>query len=604
MRDKTPQFKINNNKLARNVLKAQNGDKKALEYIVSETGNYVYYYCLSMLCNEEKAKDAVQDIYVKVLSNLRSVEYPKAFLGWIKTVTANYCRNILADKRENEELTDKFEENDIQIIPEKCVETEEVCEILRNAVSKLPEIQRECVLMYYYQQLSVKEISSVLEVKEGTVKSRLYTARKAIKNELEKYGKANLLGGAAPLSYISYTLINDAEKSKFTISEKSVFALKTQVEKGIVTASKAAVNAVKYAALVKTVAVSSAFVVAAGGITYFLTQNTKNNHTVAVKHTTANKASETIQKIDALKMFYSNGFYDKDKRKEVSFNPDKDLNSKSNKMYILDRIYNSLDYFKTIQSTFYLYDISSGLEEGEYVTYCADTDKHRAKEIIFDSNGTPFSYTLLKNEMHYNCDFGDRADNKKSKGDKKILAKAQKQRYKTLLLKLYENEFVQITKFGREHQKLDFVKFIDPMRRYKYDKDAEEYVQYSRCDIFNLYSAPSQYKSEMFAISHKMTYIDNWTVEKIVYKFDRECFFIKGTSNGFNHIYNYKALVDKENGIFLSLDAYGKNGELIRRIQPYEYRINEDIDNSVFDKNTDKIKQLPYGGLNDIKKEN
>lgn len=600
MRDKSPHYKINNNKLAKNVSKAQNGDKKALEYIVNETGNYVYYYCLSLLCDEEKAKDAVQDIYVKILTNLRSVKNPKAFLAWLKTVTANHCKNLLLKKREEEELTDTFEESDIQVIPEKCIETEEVCEIIRNSIKELPEIQRECVLMYYYQQLSIKEISEVLEVKEGTVKSRLYTARMAIKRELEKYGKANLLGGAAPLSYITYTLIGDAEKSKIFITPKSVFALRTQLESGLVTVSEVAATSFKYTALVKSVAVATAFVVAAGGATYIATRNAAANDTEV--ETTVIESTEYIPKFDALEMYYASGFGEDEKRQAVSFNPDKSLNSKSNKQYIIDRIYNSLDYFNTIQSTFYYYDRNINLEETEYVTYCADTKNRIAKEIILDSNGAPFLYTFFTDESHFSCGFGDRKDIKKNKGDKKIFDKAIKQRKKRMLEKLYDDEFVDMNNYGRWHEEIDFVKLIEPEKRFNIEDG--DYLQYFRYDTFHLYTSNYQYKPEVFACNHKMTDMDNWTVEKIVYKFGRECFVINGTSNGFNRIYSYKALVDKENGVFVSLDAYDNNGELIRRIEPYEYKINEEIDKTIFDENTDKLTMLPYGGLNDQNRDN
>ncbi|MCH5304501.1 MAG: sigma-70 family RNA polymerase sigma factor, partial [Ruminococcus sp.] len=284
----TPTPKINNKKLTKNVIKAQNGDKKALEYIINETGSYVYYYCLSLLKDEEKTNDAVQDIYITILNKLSSVENPKAFLGWLKIVTANYCKDIFIKTRVDEELTEDIVDTDIQSIPEKSVETDEICSVIRSVVNDLPNIQKECVLLYYYQQLSIKEISDVLEVKEGTVKSRLYTARKAIKHEFEKIGKENLLA-LTPASYIAYTLINEAEKYKCSLAPKSVFALKTFSTKGgfITVAKTTAVSSTSIAFKVVAIACATAIVGSGGIFTYNLVnskpeeQNTLQPFTVA-----------------------------------------------------------------------------------------------------------------------------------------------------------------------------------------------------------------------------------------------------------------------------------------------------------------------------------
>lgn len=322
MKHKTPKPKINNKKLFKNVLKAQNGDKKALEYIINETGSYVYYYCLSLLKDEEKANDAVQDIYVTVLNKLSSVKNPNAFLGWLKAVTANYCKDIFAKSVTEEELTEDFEDTDIQIIPENSVETNEICNIIRNVVDKLPNVQRECVLMYYFQQLSVKEISDVLEVKEGTVKSRLYTARKAIKSEFEKIGKENLLA-LIPTAYIAYTLINEAEKYKCTLAPKSIFALKTFSTNGNILSVAKTASAGSAGMGVKALAVACAAVIAGGGgiFTYNLFNNKTAEQKTVESSTTAQasgyrKQGKYISKDFALKKakneIKKSEFYDED----------------------------------------------------------------------------------------------------------------------------------------------------------------------------------------------------------------------------------------------------------------------------------------------------
>ena len=76
----TPKYKIDNNKLARLVAKAQHSDQKAAEEVVNMVSGYIYYYSLSLLGDEDKARDAVQDILLNMLKKLSTLEDPKAVL--------------------------------------------------------------------------------------------------------------------------------------------------------------------------------------------------------------------------------------------------------------------------------------------------------------------------------------------------------------------------------------------------------------------------------------------------------------------------------------------------------------------------------------------
>ena len=93
--NKQPKYKIDNAKLTRLVTKAQNGSQKALEEVINMVSGYLYYYSLTLLGDEEQAKDAVQDILLTVLKKLNTLADPKAFLGWLKTITSNYCKTKL-----------------------------------------------------------------------------------------------------------------------------------------------------------------------------------------------------------------------------------------------------------------------------------------------------------------------------------------------------------------------------------------------------------------------------------------------------------------------------------------------------------------------------
>ena len=144
--NKQPKFKIDNAKLTRLVAKAQGGNQKALDEVVNMVSGYIYYYCLTLLGDEEKSKDAVQDILLTMLKKLDSLADPKAFLGWIKTITSNYCKTKLTRSKDNLSLDEgawDFADENEQICPSKSAETSEVCGYVRKAVKALPQLLRE-----------------------------------------------------------------------------------------------------------------------------------------------------------------------------------------------------------------------------------------------------------------------------------------------------------------------------------------------------------------------------------------------------------------------------------------------------------------------------
>lgn len=234
-----------------------------MEDVINMVSGYLYYYCLTLLADEEKAKDAVQDIFLTIIKKINSLSEPKAFLGWVKTIASNYCKTKLTRTKENfslDEGTWELADESGQVCPSKSAETNEACACIREAVRELPQILRESVLMFYFNQMSVRQIADVLEVNESTVKSRLYSARQTMKKYLEKYGGAALAGcSIPPLNLISFSLIQDAECQKGILIPFVTQAGEVKV---------AAVNpvAVTVTFPVKAAAITAACALTAGGI--------------------------------------------------------------------------------------------------------------------------------------------------------------------------------------------------------------------------------------------------------------------------------------------------------------------------------------------------
>lgn len=194
------------------------GNRQAMEELIEEIQDKVYYYCVKTLRNETAAQDAAQDVLMAVFQGLDRLKNPAAFNSWLNRIIIRTCMKTYT--REHREITineigeDHFFENlDDQQIPEKIIDTNENRKIIRDLVDELPPAQRLCILMYYYDELSVKDIAEAIDVPENTVKSRLSYARKAIKAGVDRWiAKGFTLYSFTPLPYLRYFLQKEAEE--------------------------------------------------------------------------------------------------------------------------------------------------------------------------------------------------------------------------------------------------------------------------------------------------------------------------------------------------------------------------------------------------------
>ena len=200
------------------IRRCLSGDQQAQEELVLAAQNRVYYHCRKMLKHEEDALDATQEILISMLTRLDRLQDPEAFWGWLSAMTANHCRNVLTRGRreaqipeddEGNSLLDAFESLDEQTVPDKALDNDETRRMIVELVDQLPPPQRQCVLMFYYEEMSVKDIAAALETSEGTVKSRLNYARKAIKSGVDAYAAQGVKLYSA-LPFRVYVLQRDA----------------------------------------------------------------------------------------------------------------------------------------------------------------------------------------------------------------------------------------------------------------------------------------------------------------------------------------------------------------------------------------------------------
>ena len=217
---------------------ALSGKDEGYEFLYNETFQKSYYVALKYMKNEDAALDVLQEAYVKAFSSLDQLQDANKFPAWFSSIVASKSLDALRKKNvmlfsqmgdEESEVVDFIEDNRIEVQPELALDQAETSRIVQEILDGLSEEQRFCIMMYYMDQMSVKEIAQTLGVSENTVKSRLNYGRKNIKSkvqELEKKGTRLL--GLAPVAFFAYLLMSNTE----TVQAATKGAIK-KVKKGV-----------------------------------------------------------------------------------------------------------------------------------------------------------------------------------------------------------------------------------------------------------------------------------------------------------------------------------------------------------------------------------
>ncbi|MCM1252553.1 MAG: RNA polymerase sigma factor [Clostridium sp.] len=151
-------------------------DKETFARLIHEYTSGLYRLALGILHNRDDAQDVVSESVLKAYEKLHTLQKKEAFHAWIMQITANEAKRVYA-KNKRRALVENIED----YMPAFEDEYHELWDI----VMKLDIVYRETVILYFYEQFSIKEIGDILHVPEGTVKSRLSRAKKQLKEYLE-----------------------------------------------------------------------------------------------------------------------------------------------------------------------------------------------------------------------------------------------------------------------------------------------------------------------------------------------------------------------------------------------------------------------------------
>ncbi len=167
------------------VRKAQAGDSQAFGTLVDRYMRAAYAVSLSVTGRHDDAEDAAQEGIIVALERLDDCRAPDRFAGWLMTIVRNRARNLV--RREVLRDTDAVPETAAARgwTPEKATEHAELQERLRTALKRLPEVQREIVLLHDLEGWRHREIAEHLGIPSGTVRSHLHFARKSLRRDAD-----------------------------------------------------------------------------------------------------------------------------------------------------------------------------------------------------------------------------------------------------------------------------------------------------------------------------------------------------------------------------------------------------------------------------------
>ncbi|MBO4688294.1 MAG: sigma-70 family RNA polymerase sigma factor [Clostridiales bacterium] len=258
-----------------------------LEKIYNDSYRAVYWTAMSLLKNEADAEDIVQETFLSLIKSYDSIQDKSKVHAWLKKTAANKCLDrIKLTKTINVE--DEFFENveDVpeDFLPDSLVESAEMRKVIMDIIeNSLSEDIRRTLILYYFDEMTTKEISEVLGVPLGTILWRLSFAKKKIKKEVEKYEKDNDTKLFMVVPFLSSLFIKEAEQVPFKPMPASLLShLSASAEASAGEAASSTAEAVKKGTgimMKKAIIGSIAAVVVVGaliGITIGFTQKSSS----------------------------------------------------------------------------------------------------------------------------------------------------------------------------------------------------------------------------------------------------------------------------------------------------------------------------------------
>lgn len=175
---------------------ARNGDRRAFIDLVDLYKDKIYHMAYRMLHNVQESEDVVQETFLRVYTNLHRYDETQKFSTWIYRIGTNLCIDRLRKRKPSYSLDAEVADSEgtdwysmlssPDLTPEGELLLSETQQQVRDAIDSLPEKYKAVVILRYLHDMSLQEISDVLEMPVTTVKTRVHRGREFLRQKLEK----------------------------------------------------------------------------------------------------------------------------------------------------------------------------------------------------------------------------------------------------------------------------------------------------------------------------------------------------------------------------------------------------------------------------------
>lgn len=169
------------------IIEIERGNEAAFNLLYERYSTRLFHYFLKLLSNDSnKAEDFLQELFIKVLNKASTFDPTQKASTWLYTIATNMCKNEWRNSENRQRILRQF---DAWQYPSTTVyerlESQQIAKQLGSLINQLGHEERLIIQLRFQQELSIREIATILEIPEGTVKSKLFYLLKRLAAELK-----------------------------------------------------------------------------------------------------------------------------------------------------------------------------------------------------------------------------------------------------------------------------------------------------------------------------------------------------------------------------------------------------------------------------------
>lgn len=168
------------------ILQAKKGNEEAFAQLVTRFKGHVFRHAYAMVNDKMEAEDIAQEAFLKAYISLSKLENEYAFVSWLTRIVANLCYDRLKKLQKEMQYQTEKEEQELFVSGSSNIERSQVRLTIQEALQTLSVEHKAAIVLRDIQGYSYDEIAEILHIPVGTVKSRISTARAALRRELSR----------------------------------------------------------------------------------------------------------------------------------------------------------------------------------------------------------------------------------------------------------------------------------------------------------------------------------------------------------------------------------------------------------------------------------